>query len=107
MPDWIDDLNAAVDEHGQSEVARRLGCSPATVSQLKKRRYQAGTLAKWRARFEASFGSGMVACPVLGAIGRDTCSFHRARPFAATNPVRIRLYKACQTCPNNPDRDAS
>lgn len=101
--DWTDDLQDAVDDYGQSEVARRLGCSPATVHQLRTGQYGASTVAQWKARFRAEFGEGMVECPVLGEITREQCSMHRKRDFAATNPLRVRLFHACKTCKNNPD----
>ncbi|RMH61551.1 MAG: XRE family transcriptional regulator [Bacteroidetes bacterium] len=112
LPDWIDDLERAVAEHGQSEVARRMGCSPATVWQLRRRQYPASeeALARWRARFLDAFSAETVPCPVLGPIDRPTCAHHRSRPFAATNPLRVRLYQACRTCsfnPENPPEDPS
>ena len=104
MADWVDDLNGAVDEFGQSVVARRLGCSPATISQLRTRQYPAAT-GKWQKRFEAAYGAGGVECPVLGEITREACGGHRRRPFAATNPMRVKLFHACRKCVNNPDRE--
>jgi len=102
--DWIDDLSATVETLGQAEVARRMDCSSATIHQLRTRQYRTDTLDRWRARFEAEFAQGHVACPVLGEMTRAACSRHRRRRFAATNPLRVRLFAACRTCLNNPDR---
>lgn len=103
--EWIDDLRGAVEHLGTTVVARRMGCSPATIHQICRNQYNTGTLGKWQARFEAEFGEGQLACPVLGEIDRSECKRHRVRPFGATNPVRVQLYHACRTCTNNPDRE--
>jgi hypothetical protein len=44
----------------------------------------------------------VVECPVIGEIPRQRCIEHqrRAHRFAATNPMRVQLSKACRVCPN-------
>jgi len=44
-----------------------------------------------------------LACPVMGTIGSDVClSWRRkAKVFAATNSHRVRMYRACNNCPQN------
>ena len=100
--DWRARLAAMVDALGQAEVARRMGCSPATVSLLRRGRYPEAAEGKWHQRFLDAFDEARVDCPVLGEIDRRTCAAHRSRPFAATNPVRVRLYRTCPTCPHHP-----
>jgi len=95
-------LQQQVDALGQSEVARRMSCSAATIHQLRTGRYPSDT-ARWERIFDATFTEEPVDCPVLGEISREACALHRSRPFAATNPVRVRLYHACKVCPNNPE----
>ncbi len=43
-----------------------------------------------------------VTCPVLQEIPANRCLEIQNQPFAATNPVRVRLYHACRSgCPNS------
>lgn len=102
MTDFTARLIAVIEELGQSEVARRMGCSAATISLLKTGRYPGATVERWQREFDAVFARGMINCPVLGEITAEQCAFHRKRPFAATNPIRVQLYRTCPTCPNNP-----
>jgi hypothetical protein len=41
-----------------------------------------------------------VDCPVIGDIPRQACIAHQRRKgrFAATNPARVALAKACKRC---------
>lgn len=100
---WLRHFRQTVDQIGGSEVSRRIGCSASTVSQIYHNHYPS-PLEKWRDRFLAEFTPGDVDCPILANIPRDVCSFHRKREFAATNPTRVHLFHACQSCINNPDR---
>ena len=102
---WLVQFRETVDALSTTEVARRLGCSSATVSQIYHGKY-ASPLEKWRERFLDAFSPAQVDCPVLGMISRPTCATHRGRGFAATNPVRVQLFRTCPTCANNPDRDS-
>jgi len=45
MDDWKSLLQQAIEKHGQAEVARRLGVSPATVCLVSKDEYPANTKA--------------------------------------------------------------
>jgi len=102
--EWVQVLNAEVDERGKDAVAEALGCSRAMVHQLKEAKY-GSPVEKWRRKVMAELARDRVQCPVLGAIDVDECREHRNAEFAATNPERIRLYRTCPTCPNNPDND--
>ena len=102
--EWVQVLQEAIARRGTTEVARILECSTALVSQLAKGVYKS-PIGRHRERVLLLLTRDTVTCPVLGAIDVDTCRFHRTREFAATNPTRVRLYRACQTCPNNPDAD--
>ena len=43
----------------------------------------------------------MVACPVLGVLGRNECLREQAADFSAANPLRVQLYRACRNgCPH-------
>lgn len=103
--EWLELLRAAVAEAGAMRpVAARLGCSVSSVSHLLSGSYRADP-AHMARRIEETYGRRLVACPVLGPIPITECAAHRNAPFAATNPVRVRLWRACQSCPNNPNRN--
>lgn len=100
---WVHLLNTEADRLGQSEVARRLDCSSATVSLLRAGTYPS-PVERWRRLVLAAFMRETVECPILGAIKAEECRYHRTRPFGHTNPIRVKLYQTCPTCPNNPNR---
>jgi hypothetical protein len=50
---------------------------------------------------EGVYKGVMVDCPIIGEIPKQRCMEHQSRPFAATNPLRVQLYRACKTCPEN------
>src|SRR5690625_5852885 len=81
-------LQQQVDALGQSEVARRMSCSAATIHQLRTGRYPSDT-ARWERIFDATFTEGPVDCPVLGEISREACALHSSRPCAAENPISV------------------
>jgi transcriptional regulator with XRE-family HTH domain len=82
---------------GQAEVARRLGYSDAAVSNIIRGKYGAD-LGGFLARVEEIFGTTTVNCPILGEISLRKCAEIKRRPFAATNPLRVQLYRACRQC---------
>lgn len=97
--DRMDILRRAVTNHGQSEVARRIGRSPSALSQVINGKYQ-GDPATILELVEAEFASTTVDCPELGDIPLAACIEEREKPFKATSSQRVRLYRACQTCRN-------
>jgi transcriptional regulator with XRE-family HTH domain len=83
----------------QSKVAKRLGVSAAMVNQVLKGSYS-GNLANIEGRVRGELMGLEVDCPALGKISRRDCLDFQNLPFAATSPVRIRLYRACRSgCP--------
>ena len=98
-------LRDAVESHGsQTKVAKMLGYSSATISQVLGGTYQ-GALDKFLTRVEEIFGTEMVSCPVLGKdvlLGR--CVQERRAPFSSANPLRVQFYRACSKCSVNTDR---
>jgi transcriptional regulator with XRE-family HTH domain len=91
----------AVAEHGQAEVARRIGRSPSALSQVLSGKY-AGDPGTILEMIEAEFGASTVDCPILGP---DTpladCLDARKRaerPFVATSGQSTQLYFTCPTC---------
>lgn len=99
---WIETLRQACERESQSRVAARLGYSAATVNQVLKGVYK-GRLDRVQERVESVLvGGRLVDCPVLGEIPRHECLDHQGQPFAATNPQRVRLYRACRSgCPHS------
>jgi len=90
-------LRAAVEEHGQSAVARALNYSTSAVNQALHGKYR-GSLENLLQRVAEVYGTGMVQCPVMGEISLKRCAAERKKPFAATSPQRVRLYHACRQC---------
>ena len=99
---WVAVLVAAYEAEGPTSVARRLGVSPSMVTAVA-RGYYDSSLDTIREAVAEVLMATEVACPVLGPLPLAACRHHRERPFAATNPLRVRLYAACRTCPNNPN----
>lgn len=100
--DRMEILRRAAAQHGQSRVAKRIKRSPGAISQILSGTYnQSGNGADLILELvEAEFGSSTVDCPELGEIPLCTCVEERDKPFKATSSQRVRLYRACQTCPN-------
>lgn len=67
----------------------------AMVSQVLKGVYR-GNTGTLKGRVMGELLGQTVDCPALGSISRMKCVKNRELPFAATNPQRVRLYKACR-----------
>jgi len=97
--DWKQALRDECRRTSQARAAQLIGYSPAVVNQVLKGTYK----GDYRAVEEAVRGALMgatVDCPVIGEMPRNRCIEHqrRASAFAATNPLRVQLYKTCPTC---------
>lgn len=101
QPERLELLKKKCAETSQAAVAHKLGCSPSTVNQIIKGNYT-GDTGKYLTKVEEIYGQTTVNCPVLGEITLGKCAEHRRRPFAATNPLRVQLYRACQECGGKP-----
>lgn len=99
---WVRSLEASYEEVGPGATGRILGVSPSMVTGVVYGYYES-SLDRIREATRERLQHVEVACPVLGAIELADCKRHRTAPFAATNPARVRLWRACRTCPNNPD----
>jgi hypothetical protein len=98
---WLERLREAVAESSGNQVARRLGVSPATISLLVNEKYK-GDMTAMEERVRGALIGETVDCPVLGEIGRDACLTWQRAKFIASNPTRIKLYRACRGgCPNS------
>jgi len=99
-PDWLIALADACDHESQKAVAERIGYSAAVVNTVLKGTYGAG-LAAIEQAVRGALLNETVDCPVYGSLEGHRCLEYQRRKFAATNPTRVRLYRACRTCENN------
>jgi len=97
---WQTVLRKACLTNSQAEVATMIGMSPAVVNQVLKHTYQ-GNLINVQRRVEGALMGITIDCPVIGDIPLNRCIENQSRPFAATNPMRVMLHRACKTCRNN------
>ncbi len=95
--DRMEVLRQAVAEHGQAEVARRIGRSSSALSQILSGKY-AGEPGAILELVEAAFSDSNVMCPVLGDVPLATCIEERRKPFFPSSSQRIVLWRACQVC---------
>lgn len=93
-------LERAIAESSQAEVARRIGRSAAAINQIVKGSYS-GNPETILELVAAEYGCETVECPVMGRVSLAQCMENRNRPFAATNPIRVQLYRACKVCERN------
>jgi len=94
---WIEALRRACASSSQAAVATQIGMSPAVVNQVLKGCYQ-GNLTNVQKRVEGALMGVTVDCPVVGDTPLNICIENQSRPFAATNPLRVMLHRACKTC---------
>lgn len=97
-------LEEMVVKLGLQEVADAIGRSKSAVCHVHRGTYKGNPEAILRA-VEERFSQRLVECPVLGEIPLNRCVEERSRPFAATNPVRVRLARACKGCGQNTKGD--
>ncbi len=95
MTDWLEALKRECLRTSQNKTAKRLGVSSAMVSQVLNGVYK-GNIDTLKGRVKGELMGQKVDCPVLGNISCMKCLKNRELPFAATNPQRVRLYKACR-----------
>lgn len=98
---WLETLRAACEQQGQKPIAKQIGFSATTVSQVLSGSYSADT-KRIKTAVEGALMGATVECPVIGEIPRQRCIEHqrRAGKPAATNPMRVQLARACPKCHN-------
>ncbi|MFN3881903.1 MAG: hypothetical protein ACK4L8_10795 [Nitrincola lacisaponensis] len=99
-PEWVVALAAEVDSSNRAAVARRMGISRTSVSLVLANKYPSPSTHGIERKVTAMFSG--VSCPVMGEITAEQCQTERKKPFVASNTTRIRLYRACSSCPHNP-----
>ena len=101
QPDSLQLLRGACEETSQAEVARKLGYSPSAINQVLKGTYP--DPQKILSLVEQVYSqSATINCPIVGPITPGKCVEHRNRPFAATNPTRVALFRRCPACGGKP-----
>ncbi|WP_418114593.1 hypothetical protein RJD40_20950 [Vibrio scophthalmi] len=101
MTSWLEVLKQECKTKSQRTIACELGVSAAQVNQALKGTYK-GDVSRLKKLVEGHYMQQTVMCPVLGEVALSKCLFNQEREFAATNPQRIMLYKACRSgCPNS------
>lgn len=95
--DWQTVLRETCQTHSQAIVAKRIGYSSAVVSQTLKGTY-AGDLSAVQRAVEGALMGLTVECPIVGELPRHRCLEYQRRGFAATNPLRVALARACPDC---------
>ncbi|MDX8389178.1 MAG: XRE family transcriptional regulator [Mariprofundaceae bacterium] len=101
---WVNALRKACEKQSQSTVARDISYSPAVVNQVLKGAYK-GDLKAVQQAVEGALMKAVVNCPVLGELASNVCLENQRKPFAAINPIRVRLFSACKTCENRRNYD--
>jgi hypothetical protein len=105
-PAWVMLLAGHVDKTGsQRKVASAIGYSAGTISQVISNTYK-GDLSAVEKHVIGALEGTNVACPVLGEVRIDRCMQHQSRKAAniTSNPMWVRLHRACPKCPNHHSR---
>jgi len=100
LPEWVSVMADACDQSSQAQFAKQIGYSPAVVNTVLAAKYN-GDLGAVQQAVEGALMHGTVQCPVYGDLEGHRCLEYQRRKFAATNPIRVRLFRACGQCPNN------
>lgn len=99
--DWMAELNHQIKLKTQRKVAAELQVSATMVNQVVNGTYP-GSLDTIRIKVEGKYLNSCVSCPVLGDIPVNECLENQQRPFSASNPQRVKVFRACRAgCPNS------
>ena len=99
MPDWVETLAIACSKSSQARVAEQLDRSGAVISQVLRKIYPA-EMDRIEERVRGLFMDGRVACPGLGEIALQLCQDWRGKAgkLEVGNPLRVRMFRACNGC---------
>lgn len=93
---WLQVLREQCTLKPQSKVGEEIGYSASVINQVLKGVYP-GSLSKVESAVRGAYMGETVSCPVLGELEHHLCLAYQKRKYAATNPLRIKLYRACNT----------
>lgn len=98
---WLEVLNQQCALKSQKKVGEEIGYSSAVVNQILQGKYR-GDIAAVEQAVRGAYLGETVFCPVLGEISINLCKQHQRAIYAATNPTRIKLFRACRAgCANS------
>ncbi len=95
-PRWLMELQRQCKTKPQTKVARELGYSAAVINQVLKGAYK-GNLKNVADAVCSVYLGETVICPVMGELEKHRCKQFQKDTFSATNPIRIRRYRACRS----------
>lgn len=96
---WLDLLTEAVNKSSKQAVADDLGVSRTTISLVMNDNYPAST-DKIEEKVINFYGR--LDCPHTGEqITIADCKQHHTSAAPTSSPRAMRLWRACQVCPNN------
>ena len=100
IPDWVLRLAEECATSSQNKVAARMGRSASLVSAVLRAKYL-GDMHAVEEIVRGLFFAQVVQCPALGQISSATCRgwMQLARSFSNVNSERVRMYRACRSCP--------
>jgi len=100
IPDWVLRLAEECAASSQNKVAARMNRSASLVSAVLRRKYS-GDMDAVEEIVRGLFFSKTVDCPALGEISTAACRnwMQLARSFSNINSERVRMYRACRSCP--------
>lgn len=104
-PDWLAMLREAAAATSQANVAKLLGCSQPTVSQVLAGKYL-GKTDRVAARVLKTFGQ--VQCTHTGElISMTVCLSYANRRAPLNNPMELSHWRTCRNCPLRPVKGES
>lgn len=100
IPDWIEGLARECATTSQNKVAARMHRSASLVSAVLANKYL-GSLEAVEEVYRGVFENAVVECPALGTIPANSCRDWQlmAVKFVNVNSERVRMYRACHSCP--------
>lgn len=102
-PRWITLLATEVRATNRKMAGERIGVSRSAVSLALANRYPSPSTDSIEKKVLAALDS--LQCPAQQrTISVDQCRDYRDRPAPTHNPPAMRLWRHCQTCSHNPDR---
>ncbi|MBX9752289.1 MAG: hypothetical protein K5Q68_22055 [Roseococcus sp.] len=101
LPAWVLALATACDDTSQSQAAKRIGYSAATISLILRRGYP-GELTRVEQAVRGAWMGDTVACPALHQeLPTNECVGWQRRKYDPSNHQTVRMFMACRSCPQN------
>ena len=102
-PRWILLLADEVRATNRKMAGERIGVSRSAVSLALANRYPSPSTDSIEKKVLLALDG--LSCPAQQlTISVEQCRDYRARPAPTHNPMAMRLWRHCQTCPHNPER---